>query len=476
MTTTAAALREAGRTPSLPFTVALADGRPLTMRRVLRLLPGKRIVGEAEFEGHPVLAKLFIANGSSRHMRREHEGLVALAAAGLPTPALIHAGPLAGDGHALLTDYLADAESLADRWALHAHLPPGDVEALAVLAPAFAMLGRLHACGLLQHDLHLGNFLHHHGRLHVIDGDAVDADRAGRPLCAAEAAANLALLIAQLPTGWDGQLPALVAAYRSGYPSLDPDPSLLAVEIAGLRAARLKDYLGKALRDCTLFRVAKNFRRFAAVVRAEADALAPLVADPDRRLAEGILLKDGGTCTVARVDLGGRALVVKRYNLKHARHALSRAWRPSRAWHSWLEGHRLRFLGIPTPAPLALVEARVGPLRGRAWLITEHCPGPNLLQHLAPHVAAGPPPAEAAALRALFGALHRQRISHGDMKATNLLWQDGAIVVIDLDAAVQHHSVQAHARAWRRDRARLLRNWPADSGLHRWLDDNLPPV
>ena len=476
MKTTARALRDTGRVPPLPFTVVLADGRPLTMRRVLRLLPGKRIVGEAEFGGRTVLAKLFIANGSARHMRREHDGLAALVAADIPTPGLIHAGPLADDGQALLTDYLAGAESLAERWARYALRPAGDADALAALAPAFAMLGRLHARGLAQHDLHLGNFLSHRGDLFVIDGDAVTATHAGRPLAAAEATTNLALLAAQLPPAWDAQLPALMAAYRSGHPSFDPDPARLSAEIARLRGARLKDYLGKALRDCTLFRVRKDLRRFTAVVRADADVLAPLVADPDRCLAGGTLLKDGGTCTVARVDLGGRALVVKRYNLKHARHALSRAWRPSRAWHSWIEGHRLRFLGIPTPAPLALIEARVGPLRGRAWLVTEHCPGRNLLDHLAPHVDAGPPAPEAAALRHLFAALHRERISHGDMKATNLLWHDGAVVVIDLDAVMQHHRAASHAKAWRRDRARLLRNWPAESGLHRWLDENLPPA
>ena len=476
MKTTAQALRRAGRVPPLPFTVALADGRALTVRRLLRLLPGKRIVGEAEFDGRRVLAKLFIAGGSARHMQRERDGLAALAAVDIPTPRLIHAGALAGDGHALLTDYLADAESLADEWAPYAQRPPGDAAALALLAPALAMLGRLHAHGLVQHDLHLGNFLRHRDELFVIDGDAVTAVRAGSPLTAAEATANLSLLIAQLPTGWDAQLPALIAAYRAGNPSFDPDPGRLRAEVVHRRAARLEDYLGKALRDCTLFQVRRDFRRFTAVARAEADALAPLVADPDRWLAAGTVLKDGGTCTVARVDLDGRALVIKRYNLKHARHAMSRVWRPSRAWHSWLEGHRLRFIGVPTPAPLALIEARVGPLRGRAWLITEHCPGPNLVEHLAPHVASGPPAAEAAALRGLFATLHRERISHGDMKATNLLWQDGEVVVIDLDAMTRHRSAASHAHAWRRDRARLLRNWPAGSGLYHWLDDTLPPV
>lgn len=104
------------------------------------------------------------------------------------------------------------------------------------------------------------------------------------------------------------------------------------------------------------------------------------------------------------------------------------------------------------------------------------CAGPNLLDHLAPHVASGPPAAESSALRTLFATLHRERISHGDLKATNLLWQDGRVVLIDLDAMQQHRSDASHARAWGKDRARLLRNWPADSGLHRWLDAELPPA
>ena len=82
----------------------------------------------------------------------------------------------------------------------------------------------------------------------------------------------------------------------------------------------------------------------------------------------------------------------------------------------------------------------------------------------------------ARALIALFETLHVLRISHGDLKATNLLWHGGRVFVIDLDALVQHRSGLAHARAWRRDRERLLRNWPAASVLHRWLHANLPPA
>lgn len=474
---TASTLREAGRSPPLPLTVHLQDRRVLTLHTLLRVLPGKRIVGEAEFQGRQVLAKLFIASGSARHWQRERSGIEALARHRIPTPALLHAGELEGGGHVLLTAFLADAVSLAERWEAIAELPAGNAQALVVLSPAFAMLGRLHAHGLVQDDLHLGNFLLADGTLQVIDGDAIRALTQGEPLDASAATVNFAILAAQIPSGWDAHLPALVAAWQQAdarLPRLDLDR--LRAQVLQTRDARVAAFLPKTVRDCMLFKVDKRFDRFTAVVRDEVDALAPLLADPDRILKEGRMLKDGGTCTVARIELDGRSLVIKRYNIKSTGHALSRALRPSRAWHSWIEGHRLTFLGIATPAPLALIEERFGPLRRRAWLVNTLCAGPNLLDHLAPHVASGPPAAESSALRTLFATLHRERISHGDLKATNLLWQDGRVVLIDLDAMQQHRSDASHARAWGKDRARLLRNWPADSGLHRWLDAELPPA
>ena len=184
------------------------------------------------------------------------------------------------------------------------------------------------------------------------------------------------------------------------------------------------------------------------------------------------MLKDGNTSTVVRVESGGRVRVIKRYNLKSFRHALSRFWRPSRAWHSWVAGHRLAFFGIATPAPLAMLEERVGPLRRRAFLVTDHCPGDSLMQRLSPDRE--PDDEMATALIDLFEQFLRLKITHGDMKATNLLWHDGRIVVIDLDAMVRHDSHTAFVRDWRRDRARFLRNWPIHSALYRWLDANLP--
>jgi tRNA A-37 threonylcarbamoyl transferase component Bud32 len=461
---TAADLRAASRRPPLPCALALDGGGTLTLRRVLRLLPGKRLTGLAEIDGRPVLAKLFIAPRGRRHWEAERRGIEALLARQMPTPALLGAGTLAGGGAYLLTEFLADAEDCA--------AAQGAESASEALAAAFALLGRMHAAGLTQEDAHLGNFLRQSGRLYVIDGAGIRAMPAGEPLPAERALANLALLLAQLPPTLDGT--ALLAAYRSGNPRLDIPPDRLAAALANARDTRMRNFLRKCVRDCSMIKVERRFDRFTAVVRDAAEELAPVLADPDRWMAQGVPLKQGRTSTVALVEQGGRKLVLKRYNIKNLGHAISRSWRPSRAWHSWVEAHRLTLLGIATPRPLALIEERLGPLRRRAWLIVEHCAGERLDHHLAPWLDAAAPAAEAAALRRLFAQLTASRISHGDLKASNLLWTDGGPVLIDLDAVHRHRSPAAFGRAWRGERARFLRNWPEGSALRASLAAALP--
>ncbi|MFT3848016.1 MAG: lipopolysaccharide kinase InaA family protein [Propionivibrio sp.] len=467
-----AALRTAGRTPATPFSVRLADGSVLRVDRLLRVLPGKRIVGDGEWNGRHVLAKLFVAAGSERHWKQEKDGIDALRAAGVPTPDILLGGALPGDGYLLLTSFIDDALTLADAWRSLAASPAGSTAVLDMLRPALHQLGHLHAAGLVQDDLHLGNFLRRGDDVWLIDGDAVRSISPGKALDERSAGANLAILLAQLPLAWDACRQPLLDAYVAGGGRRFADPAVLDGEVSRIRDWRLKDFLGKTLRDCTLFAVVCSVFRFSAVRRSETDSLQPVMAAPDAALRDGMLLKDGRTSTVARVVSGERVLVVKRYNLKNLRHALTRFWRPSRAWHAWREGHRLAFYGIATPDPLALIEERVGPLRRRAFLFTEHCPGVDLLRLLSPDVQ--PSGDMAQAIVALFEGLHDLRISHGDLKATNLLWHDGKIFLIDLDAMQQHRSPHRHAAAWRRDRERLLRNWPPPSALYRWLDANLP--
>jgi tRNA A-37 threonylcarbamoyl transferase component Bud32 len=444
---TAASLRAAGRTPPLGCSIWLAGNQPLVVKRWLRILPGKRLTGIAHWRGESVLAKLFIAPAAERHWQRELQGAATLGAHGIPTPAALAHGAIEGGGYFVLYRFIADARTPSAT-------APEDLTAV------FAQVGRMHAQGLSQQDIHLDNFLLQREGLLVIDGDAIRS--APTPQACTD---NLALLFAQLqPATERAWYPVLLAAYRTAHPQLSIEPARLAVQISRSRQARLDDYLDKCLRDCSLFKVARRTDRFFSVVRAATHSLAPLLHDPDAWLEKGVPLKRGRTATLARIDINGRPLVIKRYNIKGAAHALSRCWRPSRAWHAWIEGHRLDFLGIATPQPLAVVERRFGPLRGKAWLISEWCPGEPLSSRWQRSEDV-PPQDELDAVRSVFAQLVAARISHGDLKASNLLWHEGKIYLVDLDAMRQYDTPASFAHAWRKDHERFLRNWPDNSPL-----------
>uniref|UniRef100_A4XPT9 Serine/threonine protein kinase n=1 Tax=Ectopseudomonas mendocina (strain ymp) TaxID=399739 RepID=A4XPT9_ECTM1 len=470
-------LSQAGRTPTLPLTLELA-GEFLVLERLLRVLPGQRYVGLARWQGRQVLAKVLVGGKAQRHFQRELEGAERMARQGLVTPELLAYGFVEGQGGWLLFEYLDGAQSLWQAWrevAQEALLGDGQQ---GVLAEALGAIGRMHAQGLWQDDLHLDNLLRHEGRLYLIDGGGVRWETLGQPLSRARVLENLGVFFAQLPAELDPFLEELLIHYLLANGEHALPLEMLQAEIAKVRRWRLRDYLKKAARDCSLF--AARIGAFGLrVVRREAEAaLQPLLSDLDARIEAGHIYKTGGAATVARVELDGRQLVVKRYNVKNWLHWLKRFWRPSRAWHSWIEGNRLELLGIATPRPLAVIERRWCWLRGRAYLITDYCGGQDIIARFEAYKQAVPPESELLALDRLFAALLRERISHGDFKGHNLFWDDaqGAWSLIDLDAMRQHHSTRSFARAYARDRARFLRNWPADSALHQLLDQRLPQV
>lgn len=468
-------LCRAGRSPELPLRVQLPAGE-LQVNQWLRVLPGRRYVGRADWQGRRVLAKLLVGRRAGRQYRRERDGADSLMALGLNTPELLAADYLSGAGGWLLFDYLENSGSLGDRWLAVADQPPLSAAQEQVLGVALAAIGNMHAKGLWQEDLHLDNLLCRNNELFWVDGGGIRRGSLSRPLAQELVLDNLSVFFAQLPAMFDSFFVELLKYYRQGNPGSSLALSELQRKVIKIRRGRLRGYLDKIGRDCTLFSVQKGPTGLCAVSRQEAELLAPLLADPDRFMAAGEMLKDGGSATVVRFALGGRNLVVKRYNIKGAGHWLRRCWRPSRAWHSWREANRLIFLGLATAKPLAMLERRTCWLRGCAYLVTEWLDGGNILTRFEPHVNNVPPAEEMSALEALFDALTRERISHGDLKGSNLIWRDGRWALIDLDVMRQHPTRRGFARAFIRDRARFLKNWPAGSALYRLLDARIPQV
>lgn len=445
--------------PDLPLQLAVPDLGRLQCDRALRVLPGRRwtLAGVLEPNQQPVVAKLFLAGRHARrHFERERRGLETLHQRGIAAPDVLYAGPLADPpGWLILTAWLpgASADTLGE----------------AAMPAVLRAVASHHAAGVEQTDAHLANFLVRSGVAWTLDGAGIRT--AGGVLPARRALRNLALWLAQFPPTLDARLGEWCALYGAIAPAISRERLQPVLDRA--RRRRESRHIDKALRSCTAFDAQRTLRRLQVLDRRDdAPDLRAWLAAPDAPFEhlQAHWLKRGNSASVVRVDLDGRPRVIKRYNLKDFGHWLRRCWRPSRAWHSWRNAQRLVLWGLPTPRPVALLENRFGCLRARAWYVSEYVPGEPLGAALA---AADPGRREVLLDRlcALLADLKHLNLSHGDLKATNLLVdQDNNLMLLDLDALRRHRRRPAFGRAFARDLARLRANWADQPALLAELD------
>jgi tRNA A-37 threonylcarbamoyl transferase component Bud32 len=206
--------------------------------------------------------------------------------------------------------------------------------------------------------------------------------------------------------------------------------------------------------------------------------MAAFLANPDKVLDDlkrGVL-KNGRGSTVGRIRIDDHDLVVKRYNIKGLWHALKRCARATRAARSWSNAHRLLALNISTPRPVSLLERRFGPLRGTAYFINEYVEGPRATDFF----KAGDLNLQRTVALRMMEVLEKLKtamISHGDMKATNIIIHREEPLLVDLDAMRAHSRGRSFESAHRKDVRRFQKNWadmPEAGELFKDLDTPHP--
>ncbi|GAJ12526.1 unnamed protein product, partial [marine sediment metagenome] len=159
----------------------------------------------------------------------------------------------------------------------------------------------------------------------------------------------------------------------------------------------------------------------------------------DALMDGGEVLKDGNTCYVCRLTWNGKDVVVKRYNHKGVVHSLRHTIKRSRARQGWLHAHRLGMLHIATPRPLAYIEQLKGLIVWKSYLVTEHVEGQKLDCFLRDEDISQEQRSDTTRrVMELLEKLGKYRITHGDLKHSNLLITEDGPVLIDLDAMVVH--------------------------------------
>lgn len=168
------------------------------------------------------------------------------------------------------------------------------------------------------------------------------------------------------------------------------------------------------------------------------------------------ILKAGDTTTVVLVSIGGRLWVVKRYNVMNFWDRLRKTFKRSRAEKCWAAAWKLRSLNIPTPAPLAYIETNKGLFKGPAYFVSEYIEGDHALNYFSSHTN---DTQQAKILTRYLGRFEECNISHGDLKATNIIVSPKGLYFIDLDAIRFHKNTICFKHALKKDKKRFLKNW-----------------
>jgi len=427
----------------------------LTCTAFLRNIPGNRIVYEASWNAQEVIVKVFSHKISAkRRFEREWRALNRLQEKNLSSPAPLFYGKTENGSWALVMKKIADASTVLDVF----NKTNGNGEKLNLLVMVCKELAKQHKKGVLQKDLHLGNFLLKGGEIFTVDATQMgfSSSEAGKN----KSLSQLALLACNLPQIDTEFVTILYQEYACARNwSFDKsDIILFEKECFACRAKTIRIALKKSLRTSTRTLRVRAGRYRAVFDRGFYQGAEPLdfIKRIDTLMDAGQILKSANTSCVSRLTWNGKDVVVKRYNHKGFVHSLRHTIKRSRARRSWLHGHRLKMLNIATPAPLAYIEQRRWFFLWQSYLVTEYVQGQNLyifLRDKNVHMEARSKVGEQ--LKALLAQLCKYRISHGDLKHTNILVTENGPILTDLDAMRVHRWSWTHKIRWSRDMKRF---------------------
>ena len=427
---------------------------------LLRVIPGRREVYDARWNHRDVVAKVFSHRMSAkRHLDKEWQGLKELRRRGLSSPEPLFYGKTEDGRWIVVIEKIADSATVVDMLNETAHKS----KKLYLLVRVCRELARQHRQGVLQKDLHLGNYLTAGNRIYVLDPSEMQF--ASRQVSRKQSISQLALLVCHSPAGDMRSTQAACREYfeARGWDFRDSDELLLQRELFAHRKTGVKRALKKCVRTSKRYLRIKAGAHTAVFDRAFCEGGEPLdlMDHIDTLMDAGHILKDGNTCYVSRLSWNGKDVVVKRYNHKGFFHSLRQSLRASRARRGWLNGHRLRMLGISTPRPLAYFEQHRGPLLWDCYLVTEYVQGPKLYHFLR---EAGTTEEQRSTATArvidMLNSMGEYKISHGDLKHSNIVIAEDGPTITDLDGMKVHKLSWTYKARRAKDIARFTSDAP----------------
>lgn len=446
-----------------PFQLIIKRSSPaeakesLLCMSLLRSVPGRREVYDARWNDKSVIVKVFSHRiRARRHLKREWRGLSQLQERGLNSPKPLFCGKTESGRWAVVLEKIVDSATAFD---VLSETTDKDKK-LDLLIRVCTELAKQHSKGVLQKDLHLGNFLLAGDRIYALDPRQMEFFSA--PLSRKRSVNNLAMLVGYVSTGDTASVGTICEEYfqARGWNFGRSDELLLQKQLAAHKKRVIRGGLKKCLRTNRRHLKIKGRQYAAECDRSfcRETEMNDFLQQVDALMDTGLILKNGDTSSVSRLTWNGRDMVVKRYNHKGIAHSLRHTAKRSRACRAWLHGHRLEMLDIPTPKPLAYIEQRKGRLVWKSYLVTEYVEGRRLHDFLHDDgVSQAQGLAATQAVMRLLERLWEYRITHGDLKHTNVLVTENGPVLTDLDGMTIHRWKLLYKNKRTKDMERFLK-------------------
>ncbi len=390
---------------ALPFQMSVNTIKPnqaketLTCTKLLREVPNKRYVYKAAWNGKNVIAKVFNGFGSDFRLKKEWNGLQELLRRKLNAPQPCFYGTTNNGCQVLVTMEITNASTAAEIY----QNETAQTGRYNLLILVVRELAKLNNKGVLQKDIHLGNFL--------ISGEQVFSLDAGqmvfyaKPLSRKKSRRQLAAILTFSPDEQKSQNLCLEYAKIRNWDLSNLDEAAVKKYACSYRKYVVRRVLKKTLRTSKHFiKVKKNTytgmfsRKF--IGQSEPSKLFEQI---DELMDNGQILKKGNTCYVSRITWANSDIVVKRYNYK------------------------------------GFFEERKGLIIRRSYIITEYVNGENLHHFLQDNKISKD--CRSITIRKtveLIENLHKNGITHRDLKLTNILITNNGSVLTDLDAMKVH--------------------------------------
>lgn len=333
--------------------------------RVIRAIAGKRLACAGQGAQGKVIVKLYYSRRKAYlHWRKSDRGCRAFIERGIAAPGIIFSGYVpAHDIYAMVLEYLEDASrldsALADAMT--------QAQRADILGRVSAALAAHHDAGILQQDLHLGNFMIGGGRVYSLDGDRVRLLR--RPVDEVRSLENLALFLSNVPYQDIGEIETCIDAYAQARGiDLGPRERMRVRKRSWrIRSEALGAFMRKVLRSRDPFVARADKGLFAVFDSRNTDVDFSVLVDNGVHKDRPWTAKGGG---YEVQDVGGKTFLC-RTSWALGPLAAKGTFLATRLWKM---AHMLNRIGVATPRPVALVLQGSAPLvwRCSVWFRPAH--------------------------------------------------------------------------------------------------------